>query len=121
VAIEPVSNSTVPEHIAEACNQDTWNVLIDSPLANLKYQVTQSTSDAAPRLLAYIAYYLGAYQSSDIFHVYQELINAVSGPMAAKQRTAQKMAETATEKLEPIEEHAYSSDAQPAWLCSHLS
>ena len=56
--------------------------------------VIQSTSDEAPGLLAYVEHHLGAHHSPDLFHVQHELSKAVSAPLAAKQRAAEKAAAT---------------------------
>jgi hypothetical protein len=59
VGIEPVSNYILLEHTAEARDQDTWNALMASVLAQLKCNVIESTSDEAPGLLAYVEHHLG--------------------------------------------------------------
>src|SRR5262249_54266759 len=56
-------------------------------------------SDEAPGLLAYVEHHLGAHHSPDLFHVQHELVKAVSGPMATKQRAAAKAASEAHERL----------------------
>ena len=100
VAIEPKSNYIVLEQEAPGRDQDTWHALMDQALAGLNCQVIQSTSDEAPGLLAYVAHHLGAHHSPDVFHVQHELVKAVSGPMATKQRAAAKAATEAQERLE---------------------
>ena len=100
VAIEPKSNYIVLEQEAHARDQDTWQALMEKALADLNCQVIQSTSDEAPGLLAYVAHHLGAHHSPDVFHVQHELVKAVSGPMATKQRAAAKAATEAQERLE---------------------
>ena len=100
VAAEPKSNYIVLEQAAQGRDQDTWNTLMEKALAGLNCQVIQSTSDEAPGLLAYVAHHLGAHHSPDVFHVQHELVKAVSGPMATKQRAAAKAATEAQERLE---------------------
>src|SRR5712691_8847122 len=100
VAIEPKSNYIVLEQEAHARDQDTWQALMEQALSGLHCQVIQSTSDEAPGLLAYVAHHLGAHHSPDLFHVQHELVKAVSGPMATKQRAAAKAATEAQERLE---------------------
>ena len=90
VALEPVSNYILLEQVAEARDHDTWHAGMAGALAPLKCTVSQSTSDEAPGLLAYVAQHLGAHHSPALFHVQQELSKAVSAPMAAKQRAAAK-------------------------------
>jgi Family of unknown function (DUF6399) len=100
VAIEPKSNSIVLEQESHARDQDTWQALMAQALADLNCQVMQSTSDEAPGLLAYVEHHLGAHHSPDLFHVQHELVKAVCGPMATKQRAAGKAATEAQERLE---------------------
>lgn len=100
VAADPKSNYIVLEQTAEARDQDTWNTLMEQALSGLNCRVIQSTSDEAPGLLAYVEHHLGAHHSPDLFHVQQELVKAVSGPMAIKQRAAAKAASKAQEQLE---------------------
>jgi hypothetical protein len=100
VAIEPKSNSIVLEQEAHARDQDTWQALMEQALAALHCQVIQSTSDEAPGLLAYVAHHLGAHHSPDLFHVQHELVKAVCGPMATKQRAAAKAVAATQEQLE---------------------
>jgi hypothetical protein len=113
VAIEPVSNSILLEHTAEARDQDTWKALMKDALAGLNCKVIQSTSDEAPGLLAYVEHHLGAHHSPDLLHVQHELSKAVAAPMAAKQRAAAKAVTTAAEQLSRVQEHIQHVDAQP--------
>jgi len=100
VAMEPKSNYIILEQAAQGRDQDTWNALMEQALSGLHCQVIQSTSDEAPGLLAYVEHHLGAHHSPDLFHVQHELVKAVSGPMATKQRAAAKAAAEAQERLE---------------------
>jgi hypothetical protein len=100
VAMEPKSNSILLEQAAQGRDQDTWHALMEQALAGLNCRVIQSTSDEAPGLLAYVEHHLGAHHSPDLFHVQHELVKAVSGPMATKQRAAAKAATAAQERLE---------------------
>jgi hypothetical protein len=52
VAIEPVRNSILLEHTAEARDHDTWNALMADALALLNCKGIQATSEEAPGLLA---------------------------------------------------------------------
>src|SRR5712691_5142529 len=103
VAIEPKSNYIVLEQEAHARDHDTWQALMEQALADLHCQVMQSPSDEAPGLLAYVEHHLGAHHSPDLFHVQHELVKAVSGPMATKQRAAAKAASKAHERLEHVQ------------------
>src|SRR5712691_11893424 len=100
VAVDPKSNYILLEQAAPARDQDTWHTLMEQALSGLKCHIIQSTSDEAPALLAYVAHHLGAHHSPDLFHVQHELVKAVSGPMATKQRAAGKAATEAHERLE---------------------
>lgn len=114
VAMEPVSNYILLEHIAEARDHDTWHELMASALAPLKCKVIQSTSDEAPGLLAYVAQHLGAHHSPDLFHVQQELLKAIAAPMAAKQRAAHKAVTQAEETLNRVQERLDTTNGQLA-------
>src|SRR5262245_29157313 len=72
---------------------------MEQALADLNCQGMQSTSDEAPGLLAYVEHHLGAHHSPDLFHGQHELVKAVCGPMATKQRAAVKAATEAQEQL----------------------
>jgi hypothetical protein len=91
VGIEAGSNYILLEQVAQARDQDTWQRLMEQALTGLNCQVIQSTSDEAPGLLASVEHHLGAHHSPDLFHVQHELSQAVSAPMAAKQRAAAKV------------------------------
>src|SRR5712691_2996665 len=103
VAAEPKSNYIVLEQAAQGRDQDTWNTLLEKALSGLNCQVIQSTSDEAPGLLAYVAHHLGAHHSPALFHGQPELVKAVCGPMATKQRAAAKAARKAQEQLEHVQ------------------
>jgi len=103
VAAEPKSNYIVLEQAAQGRDQQTWQTLMEKALSGLNCQVIQSTSDEAPGLLAYVEHHLGAHHSPDLFHVQHELVKAVSGPMATKQRAAAKAAREAQERLAQVQ------------------
>jgi transposase len=103
VAREPKSNFIVLEQAAQGRDQDTWHALMEQALAGLNCQVMQSTSDEAPGLLAYVEHHLGAHHSPDLFHVQHELVKAVAGPMATKQRAAAKVASEAQARVEHMQ------------------
>jgi len=64
-------------------------------------------------VLAYVEHYLEAHHSPDLFHVQHELVKAISGPMAAKERAAHKAISEATEQLERLQTHSISTDDEP--------
>ena len=114
VTMDPDSNFIIVEQSAQARDQTTWHELMAPALAPLNCRVIQSTSDEAPGLLAYVEHYLEAHHSPDLFHVQHELVKAVSGPMATKERAAQKTISEATEQLERLHTHSISTDDEPA-------
>lgn len=105
VAMDPDSNYILLEQAAQGRDQDTWHTFMEQALSGLNCEIIQSTSDEAPGLLAYVAHHLGAHHSPDLFHVQHELVKAVSGPMATKQRAAGKAATEAQQRLEQVQEH----------------
>jgi hypothetical protein len=109
ITMDPESNFILLEQLAQARDQITWDDLMAPALAPLKCRVIQSTSDEAPGLLAYVEHYLEAHHSPDLFHVQHELVKAVSGPMATKERAALKAVTEATAQLERLQ-----SDPQSA-------
>ena len=100
ITMDPESNFIILEQLAQGRDQTTWNDLMEPALAQLNCRVIQSTSDEAPGLLAYVEHSLEAHHSPDLFHVQHELVKAVSGPMATKERAAHKAVTEATAQLE---------------------
>src|SRR5215472_14245821 len=113
ITMDPESNFLLLEQLAQTRDQVMWNELMAPALAPLNCRVIQSTSDEAPGLLAYVEHYLEAHHSPDLFHVQHELVKAVSGPMATKERAAQKAISEATEQLERLQTHSISTDDEP--------
>ena len=113
VAAEPKSHYIVLEQTAHGRDQDTWQALMEKALSGLNCQVIQSTSDEAPGLLAYVEHHLGAHHSPDLFHVQHELVKAVSGPLATKQRAAAKTAHEAQARLAQVPEQLQESGDAP--------
>ena len=111
--MDPESNFIILEQLAQARDQTTWNDLMTPVLAQLNCRVIQSTSDEAPGLLAYVEHYLEAHHSPDVFHVQHELVKAVSGPMATKERAAHKAITTAMEQLDRIQSDPQSAKEEP--------
>jgi hypothetical protein len=114
VATEPVSNYIVLEQAAPARDHDTWQRLMEQALAGLNCQVIQATSDEAPGLLAYVEHHLGAHHSPDLFHVQHELVKAVSGALAIKQRAARKAAAEAQALLAQRQKQFLTPSNAPA-------
>src|SRR4029434_2171545 len=109
ITMDPESNFIILEQLAQARDQTTWDDLMAPALAPLNCRVIQSTSDEAPGLLAYVEHYVEARHSPDLFDVQHELVKAVTGPMATKERAAHKAVSEATAQLEWLQ-----SDPQSA-------
>ena len=103
ITMDPESNFILLEQLAQARDQTSWNAWMAPALAQFSCRVIQSTSDEAPGLLASVAHYLEAHHSPDLFHVQHELVKAVSGPMATKERAALKAVTEATAQLERLQ------------------
>src|SRR5205814_6617386 len=113
ITIDPESNFILVEQLAQARDQTTWDDLMAPARAQLNCRVIQSTSDEAPGLLAYVEHYLEAHHSLDVFHVQHELVKAVSGPMATKERAAYKAVIEAQEQLQRLQTHPISTGEVP--------
>ena len=113
ITMDPESNFIILEQMAEARDQTSWNASMEPTLAQLNCRVIQSTSDEASGLLAYVEHYLEAHHSPDLFHVQHELVKAVSGPMAAKERAALKAVNDATDKLERLQNQPTDTGEAP--------
>jgi Family of unknown function (DUF6399) len=109
ITMDPESNFIILEQLAQARDHTTWNDLMAPALAQLNCRVIQSTSDEAPGLLAYVEHYLEAHHSPDLFHVQHELVKAVTGPMATKERAAHKAVSEATAQLEWLQSDPHSA------------
>jgi hypothetical protein len=103
VGIEPVSNCIILEQLAQARDQTTWNDLMAPALAALHCEGIQSTSDEGSGLLASVEHHLGAHHSPDVFHSQHELVKAVAGPRATKQRAAIKAATETQQRFEKVQ------------------
>jgi hypothetical protein len=114
ITMDPESNFIILEQLAQARDHTTWNDLMAPALAQLNCRVIQSTSDEAPGLLAYVEHYLEAHHSPDLFHVQHELVKAVSGPIATKERAAHKTVTKATEQLDRLQSAPPSAGDEPA-------
>ena len=113
ITIDPDSNFILLEQLAQARDQVSWNDAMAPALAQFNCRVIQSTSDEAPGLLAYVEHYLEAHHSPDVFHVQHELVKAVSGPMATKERAAHKAVIEAQEQLQRLQTHPISTGEAP--------
>jgi hypothetical protein len=113
ITIAPDSNFILVEQLAQARDQVSWNDAMAPALAKFNCRVIQSTSDEAPGLLAYVEHYLEAHHSPDLFHVQHELVKAVSGPMATKERAAYKAVMEAQEQLQRLQTHPISTGEVP--------
>jgi Family of unknown function (DUF6399) len=113
ITMDPESNFLILEQLAESRDQVSWNAWMAPALAPLNCRVIQSTSDEAPGLLAYVEHYLEVHHSPDLFHVQHELVKAVSGPMATKERAAHKALSEAREQLEQVQADQQSAGDEP--------
>jgi hypothetical protein len=114
LTMDPESNFIILEQLAQTRDQVMWNELMAPALAPLNCRVIQSTSDEAPGLLAYVEHYLEAHHSPDLFHVQHELVKAVCGPMATKERAAHKALTEAREQLARVQSDPQSTNEEPA-------
>jgi hypothetical protein len=113
ITMDPESNFILVEQLAQARDQVSWHAWMAPALAQLNCRVIQSTSDEAPGLLASVEHSLEAHHSPDVFHVQHELVKAVSGPMATKERAAHKAVTHAREQLERLQTHSQSASDEP--------
>jgi hypothetical protein len=113
LTMDPESNFIILEQLAQTRYQVMWNELMAPALAPLNCRVIQSTSDEAPGLLAYVEPYLEAHHSPDLFHVQHELVKAVCGPMATKERAAHKALTEAREQRARVQSNPQSADEEP--------
>jgi len=113
ITMDPESHFLIVEQLAQARDQTTWHACMAPALAQFNCRVIQSTSDEAPGLLAYVEHYLEAHHSPDLFHVQHELVKAVSGPMATKERAAQQAVSEATEHLARLQSAPHSASNEP--------
>ena len=113
ITMDPDSNFILLEQLAQARDQVSWHAWMEPALAQFNCRVIQSTSDEAPGLLAYVEHYLEAHHSPDMFHVQRELVKAVSGPMATKERAAHKAVTEATAQLERLQSDPQSASDEP--------
>ena len=113
ITMDPESNFIILEQLAQARDQVSGHEHMAPALAQLNCRVIQSTSDEAPGLLAYVEHYLEAHHSPDLFHVQHELVKAVSGPMATKERAAYKAVTEAREQLEHVQTGPQNAGDEP--------
>jgi hypothetical protein len=114
ITMDPESNFILVEQLAQARDQVSWNACMAPALAQRNCRVIQSTSDEAPGLLASVEHSLEAHHSPDLFHVQHELVKAVSGPMATKERAAHKAVTEAKEQLERLQNDPQSAGNETA-------
>jgi hypothetical protein len=117
ITMDPESNFIILEQLAQARDQVSWNALMAPALAQLNCRVIQSTRDEAPGLLAYVEHYLEVHHSPDLFHVQHELVKAVSGPMATKERAAHKAVTEAQAQLERLQTDPQNTGDEPEKRC----
>jgi hypothetical protein len=111
--MDPESNFIIMEQLAQARDQASWHEHMVPALTQRKCRVIPSTRDEAPGLLAYVEHSLEAHHSPDLFHVQHELVKAVSGPLATKERAAHRAVTEAREQLERVQTHPQSAGDEP--------
>jgi hypothetical protein len=100
MTMAPDSHCIIVEPLAQAREPGLWNALLAPARAQLPCQGMPSTSEAAPGLRAYGAHYREAPHAPALGHVQPERSQAVSAPMAPKERAAHKVGGEAREPLE---------------------
>jgi len=113
LTMDPESHFLLVEQLAQARDHTTGHALMAPALAQLGCRVIQATSDEAPGLLAYVEHSLEAHHSPDLCHVQHELVKAVSGPMATKERAAYKAVTAAREPLEHVQTGPQNAGDEP--------
>jgi Family of unknown function (DUF6399) len=98
VAIEPVSNFLLVEEYSERRDAAAWDDAVARALAGLPVTVVCALGDEAQGLLAHAAHGLGVPHSPDLFHVQQEAARAMSRPLAAQTREAQRVVQEMQQK-----------------------
>jgi hypothetical protein len=99
VAKEPVSDFILLEEYAEKRDAATWNAAMGAARQGLKVEVVQSTSDEAAALLSH-AESLGAAHSPDLFHVQNEVGQAMALALLARETRAGEAHERARSEVE---------------------
>ena len=102
VAMEPVSNFILLEAYSERRDGDSWSAAIKEALTDLPVTVIQSTSDGGTGLIKHVEQSLQAHHSPDLFHVQQDLTRAISAPINAKVKQAEKTHETNKKILDKL-------------------
>jgi hypothetical protein len=113
ITMDLESNFIILEQLADARDHVSWNDAMAPALARFNCRVIQSTSDEASGLLAYVEHSLEAHHSPDLFHVQHELVKAVSGPIATKERAAHKALTAATKALQRLQHKAQGTAGEP--------
>ena len=90
VGIEPVSDFLVLESYQSRRDAATWNESLGAELATLPVIVCQVVSDQAKALLKYAQTHLGAHHSPDLFHVQQDVSQAMSLALIRQTRRAKE-------------------------------
>jgi hypothetical protein len=114
VTMDPESHGILVAQLAQARDQASWHALRSPVLAQRHGRVIQATSEEAPGLFASVEQYLEAHHSPDLCHGQHELVKAVAGPMATKERAAHKAVTAAREQLERRQTDPQSAGDEPA-------
>jgi hypothetical protein len=114
ITMAPESTFSLAAQLAQARDHARGHEHMGPALAQRHCRVIPSTSDAASGLLAYGEHALEAPHSPDLCHGQHELVKAVSGPRATKERAAYKAATEAREQLEHSQTGPHSAGDEPA-------
>jgi hypothetical protein len=100
ITLDPESHCLLVEQLAQARDQVRGPAGMAPALAPRNGRGIQSTSEEAPGRLAAVAHSLEAHHAPDVCPVQHELVKAVSGPMATKERAAYQAVTEAQEQRE---------------------
>lgn len=96
VAIEPVSGFALAEQYAEQRDAETWNAAVKDATKGLDVEVVQSTADEA-QALARHARDMDAHHSPDLFHVQNEVNQALVLPLLRQRHRAEEVLDATAE------------------------
>jgi len=122
VGIEPVSNFLLLESYQPRRDAATWNQSLGAELATLPVIVCQVVSDQAKALLNYAQTSLGAHHSPDLFHVHQDVSQAMSLALTGQTRRAKEEQTKAQAGVAKLDEQlaACREQCPESSLCAEL-
>ena len=122
MGIEPVSNFLLLESYQPRRDAATWNQSLGAELATLPVIVCQVVSDQAKALLNYAQTSLGAHHSPDLFHVHQDVSQAMSLALTGQTRRAKEEQTKAQAGVAKLDEQlaACREQCPESSLCAEL-